>query len=111
MAEKFLQVDPKYFGTRRNAYSGPAKTDNALSRSAAESAKIAREHMHNVIAMVMKHCLFETQSSSAESDSDAMPADGEEPKAAASSDALSSVSSIIDVARDIEKQQQFVKST
>jgi len=100
MSEKFLQVDPTYFADGKNSGASLRKPDTALARSATESAKVAREHMHNVIAMVMKHSLFETQPSAAD----------KEPKKKATTDAVSSVTEIIDLAREVENHQQLKKA-
>ena len=61
MADKFEQVDPAYLEDPRNAKESKAKADTALSRTATESAKVAREQMHNLIAMAMKDYLFNKQ--------------------------------------------------
>ena len=61
LADKFQQVDPAYLEDTKHAKEGKGKTDTALSRTAAESTKVAREQMHNLIAMAMKDFLFNKQ--------------------------------------------------
>jgi len=62
MAQKFHSVDPQYFEDKRNCRESLKNPDNALARSATESALIVLEHMHSVIAMALKHCLFDPRS-------------------------------------------------
>jgi len=94
MAEKIEQVDPSYFADKKNSSVSLRKPDTALARSATESAIIAREHMHCVIAMAMKKYLFE-----------ALPAKPSDDKATKTVDSMSLVTSTTALARDIENQQ------
>jgi len=96
MAEKFSEVDPAYFGNKRNSSASLTKPDTALSRSATESAIIAREHMHSVIAMSLKYHLFNPQSS--------QPAAPEKTEAE-KQEQSSFVSDTVNLAREIEKGQ------
>jgi len=92
-------VDPAYFADKRNASVSLSHPDNALSRSARDSAVIAREHMHCVISMAMKQYLFETLPSSD---------GGEEKKEEACKSTVDSMSLVTDtvaVAREIENNQ------
>jgi len=107
MAQKFEQVDPSYFGDRKNSADSLVKPDTALARSAADSAMIAREHMHNVIAMTIKHYLFETI---APGNADVAPMTVEKPKEETvkkedTTSGMSSVQDIVNLARGIENQQ------
>ena len=94
MANKFEAVDPTYFADKRNSSVSLSHPDNALSRSARDSAVIAREHMHCVISMAMKQYLFET-----------MPSGGEEKKEEGAVDSMSLVTDTVAVAREIENNQ------
>jgi len=92
MAEKFEQVDPAYFAERRNASASLSHPDNALSRSAKDSAVIAREHMHCIISMAMKQFLFQHLPS-------------EEKKEEKKPSEMSLVTDTVAVAREIENHQ------
>lgn len=85
LAEKFAQVDPEYLADKKNARAADGKNESALTRITADSAKVAREQMHNLIGMAMKQYLF--NGSGAEPASETMAA------------------STIGLAREIEKQQ------
>jgi len=95
MAEKLEQIDPAYLADTKHSVLHSERNETALSRTATESAKIAREQMHNLIAMSMKHCLFNSMVSS----------DGESKEARPDASAVATLAGIVSVARAVEKQE------
>ena len=95
MAEKLEQIDPAYLADTKHSVLHSEKNETALSRTATESAKMSREQMHNLIAMSMKHCLFNTMVSSG----------AESKETRQDTSAMSTLAGTVDVARAIEKQE------
>jgi len=95
MAEKLEQIDPAYLADTKHSVLHSERNETALSRTATESAKIAREQMHNLIAMSMKHCLFNSMVSS----------DGESKEARPDASAVATLAGTVSVARAVEKQE------
>lgn len=85
LADKFAQVDPEYLADKKNAHATDDKSESALARVTADSAKVAHEQMHNLIGMAMKEYLF--------NGSGAVPV-GE-----------TMAAQTIELAREVEKQQ------
>jgi len=97
LSEKFQLVDPEYVSSTKHASLHSEKTQTSLSNSAQDSAKIAREQMHNLIAMSLKQCLFDGKIPVAEA------AASTETRTEESS--VQSLSNTISLAREMETQQ------